>query len=180
VIVAIEGEEVREFDDLIAYLSRHSSAGDEITLTVLRNGDEIKVPLALGERPGRLAPGAGEEGAPREAAYLGVRGLTLSPALAELMGLDEDQGGVLVQEVAANSPADRAGLRGSFRPVIVNGQRILIGGDVIVAWNGADIADADDLDTALSQAEPGDEVVLTILRGGNERELEVTLAPRPR
>ena len=180
VIVAIDGEEIREFDDLIAYLSRHSSAGDQVTLTVLRDGDEIEVLLTLGERPGRLATGSSAEEVPDEAAYLGVRGVTLSPILAELMNLDEDQRGVLVQEVAADSPADRAGLRGSFRPVIVNGQRILIGGDVIIGWSGADITDVDDLSTALAQAEAGDEVTLSILRNGREREVEVTLAAQPR
>lgn len=178
VIVAIEGDDVREFDDLIAYLSRHTFAGDRITLTVLRDGEQIDVPVTLGERPsGGLQTRTTEATA---GAYLGITGVTLTPELATAMRLEEEQAGVLVQQIAANSPADRAGLRGSFRPVIVNGQRFLIGGDVIVAWDGEAIEDAADLEQALAEAGSEDEVTLTILRNGVEREVEVTLEPRSR
>jgi len=62
----------------------------------------------------------------------------------------------------------------------VNGQRFLIGGDVIVAWDGDAIEDAADLEQALAEAGSEDEVTLTILRNGVEREVEVTLEPRSR
>ncbi|MBL6966396.1 MAG: PDZ domain-containing protein, partial [Anaerolineales bacterium] len=50
-IIAIDDTEVRNFNDLITYLSMHKSPGDVIILTVLRDGDETQIELTLGERP---------------------------------------------------------------------------------------------------------------------------------
>ncbi|MEW5961359.1 MAG: PDZ domain-containing protein, partial [Chloroflexota bacterium] len=50
VIIAIEAEEIRDFDDLITFLSRRS-VGDTVTLTIIRNGQEQSVELTLGPRP---------------------------------------------------------------------------------------------------------------------------------
>jgi len=176
VIVAINGEPVRVFDDLVAYLARHTVVGDEIILTVLRDGKTVDVSVTLGARPTE----AGQSAETTEAAaYLGITGLTVEPAVAEAMGLDSDQTGVLIEEVASGSPADEAGLRGSFRPVVVDGELILIGGDVIVAWEGKAITSTDDLQQALAQVQPGDRITLSILRGGRQRDVTVTLGERP-
>jgi 2-alkenal reductase len=51
IIIAIEDYSVRDFDDLIAYLVRETSVGQQVTLTVLRDGETLTVPLTLGERP---------------------------------------------------------------------------------------------------------------------------------
>jgi 2-alkenal reductase len=51
IILAIDGYELRDFDDLIAYLVRETSAGQEVTLTVLRDAETLNLPLTLGERP---------------------------------------------------------------------------------------------------------------------------------
>jgi S1-C subfamily serine protease len=77
------------------------------------------------------------------------------------------------------SPADEAGLRGSFMPIEVNGEQILIGGDIITAVDKATVDSIRSLSLALSQYEPGDEVTLTILRDGETVEVPVTLAERP-
>jgi S1-C subfamily serine protease len=50
-IVAVNGEPVISSDDLIAYLVFETAVGDTIDLTVLRDGEELIVPLTLGERP---------------------------------------------------------------------------------------------------------------------------------
>ena len=50
-IIAIDDTEVRNFNDLITYLSMHKSPGDAIILTVLRDGYETQIELTLGERP---------------------------------------------------------------------------------------------------------------------------------
>ena len=50
-IVAVDGVPVISSDDLIAYLVFETEVGDTIDLTVIREGDEIVVPLTLGERP---------------------------------------------------------------------------------------------------------------------------------
>jgi 2-alkenal reductase len=52
VLVAINESIVRDFDDLVNYLASRTSVGDVVTLTVVRDGTEIKVELTLEERPG--------------------------------------------------------------------------------------------------------------------------------
>jgi serine protease Do len=51
VIVAIQGQPVSEFDDLVSYLVGSTSVGDEVTLTILRDGKEQTVEVTLGARP---------------------------------------------------------------------------------------------------------------------------------
>jgi 2-alkenal reductase len=50
-IIAVDGNEVLSSDDLIAYLVFEAEVGQTVDLTVLRDGEEIEVPLTLGERP---------------------------------------------------------------------------------------------------------------------------------
>ncbi len=51
-ITAINGQPVTKFDDLLIYLFRNASAGDEVKLTVLRsNGQQTVIPVRLGVRP---------------------------------------------------------------------------------------------------------------------------------
>lgn len=50
-IVAIEGSPVREFGDLLSYLVNYTEAGQVVTLTVVRNGEEVEVPVTIGARP---------------------------------------------------------------------------------------------------------------------------------
>jgi len=51
VIVAIDERQVTGMDDLIVYLVEETEPGQSVTLTVLRNGEEERIPLTLGERP---------------------------------------------------------------------------------------------------------------------------------
>ncbi|MCP4362770.1 MAG: trypsin-like serine protease [Chloroflexi bacterium] len=50
-IVAIDGVPVRNSDDLLSYLVFETQVGDPVDLTVIRRGEEVTVPLTLGERP---------------------------------------------------------------------------------------------------------------------------------
>mgnify|MGYP006356817807 FL=1 len=50
-IVALDGNPVITFDDLLSYLITSKSPGDTITLTVLRHGQSVDVPVVLGTRP---------------------------------------------------------------------------------------------------------------------------------
>jgi S1-C subfamily serine protease len=95
------------------------------------------------------------------------------------MDLPDDQQGVLVGQVEVGSPADQAGLRGSYEPVTINGQSLLIGGDVITAVDGQPVSRMEDLQGLIRQAEPGQEVILTILRDGQQLQVPVTLGERP-
>jgi len=51
VIIAFNGQTVKTSDDLIAYLARSGVVGQNITLTVLRNGQRTTVTVMLGARP---------------------------------------------------------------------------------------------------------------------------------
>jgi 2-alkenal reductase len=50
-IIAVDGSTVLSSDDLIAYLVFESEVGQVVDLTVVRDGEEIVIPLTLGERP---------------------------------------------------------------------------------------------------------------------------------
>jgi serine protease Do len=179
VIVAIDGQPVEDFDDLTIYLVRSTEVGQEITLTVLRDGRERQVKVTLGERPGseeQIGPARAEAAG---GAWLGISGVTVSPEMAQGMGLPEDQEGVLVVEITGDSPADEAGLRGSYKPVTIDGQRLLVGGDVIVGWDDQSVTQMEELRALVGQARPGQEVALTILRDGARMDVQVTLEARP-
>jgi 2-alkenal reductase len=50
-ITAINNQPVRDSDDLLSYLVFETTVGETVELTVIRDGEEIKLPLTLGERP---------------------------------------------------------------------------------------------------------------------------------
>jgi len=50
-IIAINGQPVREFDDLIIYLVRETRPGQEVELTIIRDGKEMQLLVKLEERP---------------------------------------------------------------------------------------------------------------------------------
>jgi len=51
IITAIDGQQLRTFDDLVAYLVSDTEVGQDVALTVVRDGREIEVRLTLGKRP---------------------------------------------------------------------------------------------------------------------------------
>ena len=51
VITAIDGKTVKSFDDIISYLFDQTQAGQQVNLTVLRQGKEMQIKVTLGERP---------------------------------------------------------------------------------------------------------------------------------
>lgn len=51
VIVSIDNKTVRKIDDILVYLQREKAVGDEIQMTILRDGQETNVTAVLGARP---------------------------------------------------------------------------------------------------------------------------------
>lgn len=51
IVIIIDDQEVRIFEDMISYLINQTQPGDTVQLTVLRNGEEETVSVTLGERP---------------------------------------------------------------------------------------------------------------------------------
>ena len=51
VIVAINGKAVNSMDELITYLARYGVAGEDVTLSILRDGQRQEISVQLGARP---------------------------------------------------------------------------------------------------------------------------------
>jgi 2-alkenal reductase len=112
--------------------------------------------------------------------WLGISGMTLGPDLAKAMDLSVEHG-VLVVKVLSDSPADKAGLRGSSKTITFEGEDIPTGGDVIVAIDGKPVHKFDDLLTYLANdAKVGQQVTLKVMRDGHETEIKLTLSARPK
>jgi 2-alkenal reductase len=50
-IIAIDGQGIRSFDDLLQYLINNKVPGETVTLTILRGQEQLDLPVTLGKRP---------------------------------------------------------------------------------------------------------------------------------
>lgn len=150
------GDVITLFDGKPAAIDTLSSAvqshkvGDSVTVTVLRDGKTTDLTVVLAERPANLPTPS----SPPTLAQRPYLGLTLN---------DSDKG-VVIQQVAPQSPAADAGL---------------VVGDIITAINGTKISQASDAVQAISALKPGDKVTLDILHDGNAKSVDVTLGSAP-
>jgi len=117
-----------------------------------------------------------------EHAWLGIAGQTLTTDLAHAMSLDDSvNGGVLVGQVVADSPADKAGLRGSDTETEIDGIPVQIGGDIIIGIDGRPVKAFDDLlGYIVHETKVGQTVTLKVIRDNEELEIPVTLDARPK
>lgn len=115
--------------------------------------------------------------------WLGVEYLPLTREWSRALrqgGINVPDTGLLVLQVVAGSPADRAGIRGGTQMVRLGGYRIPVGGDVIVALNGKPISSSKEFIAYLeTQTQVGDTITVTLVRDGREQDVRVTLAERP-
>ena len=51
VIIVVDNKTVRKIDDILVYLQREKAVGDELKLTILRDGQQMQVTIVLGARP---------------------------------------------------------------------------------------------------------------------------------
>ncbi len=104
-----------------------------------------------------------------------IRTVSLLPeGIRELLELPDE--GVAVIEVLPGSPADKAGLLGSQRTVILGSIEFPAGGDVITAVNGDPLTNAEQLSVLVTyEGEAGDQLEFTLLRDGREMNVTVTL-----
>ncbi|MBV9452771.1 MAG: trypsin-like peptidase domain-containing protein [Rubrobacter sp.] len=94
--------------------------------------------------------------------YLGISLVDLTPDVASQFGLQEESG-ALVAEVQSNGPADHAGIKTQDVITAVDSKKVKTGGDLL---------------SALRNYKPGDAIELTVIRGGNESTVDVTLGDR--
>jgi S1-C subfamily serine protease len=95
-------------------------------------------------------------------AYIGIQPATLTPEIAQKLGINRTSG-VVVLQVETPSPAADAGIQP---------------GDIITSLNGRDTATAEELIAALRGTKPGDRVQLTVLRGAETQQITITVAER--
>jgi 2-alkenal reductase len=111
-------------------------------------------------------------------AYVGISTEDLTPSLAKALGYKTARGALIVA-VNGGSPAEEAGLRGGSKDVDVLGRTVSTGGDVIVAIDGRPVRRADDVVRFVSfSLKPRDVAVFTIVRGGKQHKVAVTLTER--
>jgi serine protease DegQ len=96
-------------------------------------------------------------------AFVGVGPAPITPEIAAQLGIDRANG-VLVQEVVPGGPAADAGIQP---------------GDVLIRMGDRELEGVEDFLDEVRARKPGDKVGVTVLRGGQERQVEVTLVDRP-
>lgn len=186
VIVAFDGSKVYDTDDLLDLVD-DSDPGDEIVLTINRDGKKKQINVELGKERDRRSHGGWERlfghgrnlqipAPPAPSAvpgfqsysfggsrsFLGVSLTDLSDQLGDYFGV-EDGRGALITEVEEDSPADEAGLEA---------------GDVIVAIDDEEVDDYDDVVEIVAESEEGDKVVVALIRDRKELDVEVEIGER--
>ncbi len=177
VIVGIDSQPIKSMDEIIAYLADNTSIGQKVSLSILRDGKQTTVDVTLEARPSEKTQSSQQTS--ENGVWLGITGVPLSSEIAKALNLPEDQTGVLIQEVEANSPADKAGLQGGYKPTTIDNQSIVLGGDVIQSLDGHNVSSVADITQLLQQYKAGSQMTVTIIRGGEKIDVNVTLEQRP-
>jgi S1-C subfamily serine protease len=111
--------------------------------------------------------------------YLGITEVDMDYATAQAMNINTTYG-VLIQSVVSGGPASSAGLKAGTQQATVEGNTVMLGGDVITAINGTRILNSDGLSAYLEGSTlPGQIVTMTIIRNGQTTNVSVTLGTRP-
>jgi serine protease Do len=98
-----------------------------------------------------------------DGSYLGIQTAEVNRANFGKFGL-RDVRGVAVEKVMDGSPAQTAGLQA---------------GDVIVRFNGQEVSSSRMLTRLVNEIDPDHSAKITVIRGGSEREITVTVGKRP-
>ncbi len=110
--------------------------------------------------------------------WFGVEGYPINEGLALALDLPVSSG-ILVARVYRGSSADKAGIQGAKRIVLLYNERILIGGDIITHINDQEVSSLDELRLALESKRAGDTVPVTIYRDQSEIQKSVLLVEAP-
>jgi S1-C subfamily serine protease len=144
IITAVNGSDVTA--ESLASTIQALTVGDNVKLNVLRDGETLDLQAALAARPEESTAVRPFESQP----YLGVT-------------LEDGDNGVVIREVAPQSPAADAGLQAD---------------DVIVSINGTAVTTREEAVTAIQALKAGDNVSLEIKRGDETLTIEATLSSR--
>jgi len=103
---------------------------------------------------------------------LGIVSYPIGPDLASQIGLAVDSG-ILVQKVVPGGAAERAGMHGGNQQAYVGNTPIMLGGDLIVAIDGHEVTDPQEISALMEKHQPGDTVSVTFYRGHKQITLKL-------
>jgi len=174
VIVEVDNVTVRRIEDLLSYLQSERSIGETVILNVIRDGNNQEIGMTLAARPTQQQQEI--EQRQQERPTLGINSINMTEQIAARMNLtqmqqqppsvdqDGERGGVLVVDVFADGPAEKAGIRGGFIVADINRTPIEIGGDVIVRIDDTMIPNVDALNKFIDNENIGDTIQVTVVR----------------
>ncbi len=159
VIVAMNGHKV---DDSNTFRNQVSSTapGTEVTLTIVRNGNQQDVKAKLGALSENGSQQGGNGGGGSQGGELGISVQPLTPEIASQLGLNPNLQGLVIGQVDPTGPAAEAGMQP---------------GDVIMQVNHQPVRSTNDLRSALEKSANRPALVL-LNRGGQS--LFVSVKPR--
>ena len=146
VIVEFDGHQVGESNELPMLVAR-TPLEKQVTLKVLRDKEQMELNVTIAE----LQDDEAQLASAGDSEKLGLTVQTLTPEIAENLGVTETKG-VVVSGVESGSAADDAGIRR---------------GDVVLEVNRQVVEDVDDYKAALKKVEKGKNVLLLVRRGDN-------------
>jgi serine protease Do len=176
IVLKIDNQDVRKIEDILTYLEGQKHAGDNVQLTILRDGKTQTVNVTLTPRLENNQSQQLQSQSEQQRPSLGISGTNLTPAIAKAMNMTQPTG-FLIVDIIADGPADKAGIRGGYVISNINGTEIELGGDVILKIDNKTVNTINDVISYLDTKRVNDTVQLTILRDGNVENVPVQLGP---
>lgn len=105
---------------------------------------------------------------------LDIMTLRVVPDIAQQIGLAADYG-VLIEKALPGGAAEKAGLHGGTERAYEGNTMVMLGGDLIVGFDGQEITSPEDLSGAMNSHHSGDTVTVTVFRGRKRMDFKVTL-----
>ncbi|MDP7284632.1 MAG: trypsin-like peptidase domain-containing protein [Candidatus Nitrosopelagicus sp.] len=111
--------------------------------------------------------------------WIGISGQDINPDLAKIRNLDHSKG-FLIVTVIPDSPAEMAGLKGVSEIEKIDNKEYPKDGDIIISVDGKEVRKISDILIHLQEEKSvGDEMILGIIRNGEQMDIILTLIVRP-
>ena len=161
--MGIDDKPIRKIDDLLSYLDKEKRVGENVTLSIVRNGQIDEINLTLATRPTSTVLGSDIMQEPQEnKPALGINGINVTPEIASQMNIPSNitngGKGFLVIDVLRNGSAESAGVRGGYIASNIDGNQVDLGGDIIIGIDNSTIGSVEDIKKVLSTKQIGDSV----------------------
>jgi serine protease Do len=159
IITAYNGATIRDPNQLRALVAE-TAPGTRVTLSILRDNKTQDVTVAIGELPKELTKTSRRDSGSGKGEHA-LTGITVEnvSGQSERLGRSTVRSGVVVTEIEADSPAERAGVRT---------------GDIIREINRKPVKDVRDFERLISQLTPKSSVLLLLNRGNATIFLSIT------